>query len=625
MPHLKIDRSTTGSEVVIVRDTLLVPDQSWRIFSAELYSLIQDMSLVGDSLKAPIGEYLLRRKYVQGAINKFRFDVEYSESMRSFAGVWNGWKRKADALLKTGVPSDALSPVEIDSCLIDEGWSMSARTPTPEQYRNIGRLAVLPSGANFSVPGSGKTTSALANHFVAKARGEVDCLLVVAPRSAFKEWKEALETVVGQNAIGFLPLIDGRYVPSLLASNPKFALITYHQLVRVIPSIENFLSSRRVHLVLDESHRIKAGSSGAFAKACLRISPLASRRDILSGTPMPQSPEDLVPQLDFLFPGMGVGGELIEGGLGSPSLKNFYARTTYRELGLKPIVVKSKLHEMTVAHQALYSYLRDDLVRLHASVRYQLDEASSAQICVMRLLQSAIDPQLAARSILASDDAAEPLRDIARIVIDEGDIGARLKGVISEAREYALKGRKTVIWAPFVDTISMLCDYLSDLGAQPIFGRKTKALDDENEYIEREDILNEFLDDDRQDRWALVVNAAAGSEGISLHRVCQHAIYAGRTYNAANYMQSRDRINRLDMPAGTTATMTIHEVRTPAGVGSIDEHIDKRLSAKILQMGEILDDDDLRAMALDGEDLVRADSDIPFDEILDLIMNLERA
>jgi len=634
MSHIKIDIFSTGSEIEISRLDRSIGDATWSAFVSNLMTILKDSRYVDSSLISPIAEFLFKREHIVYLANNYDFVAEYSESIRLFAANWVNQKKNAESVLNGSYEPIVPSAEEIQSLLVSEGWLIEKRQPTPEQYQNIAKLSTLNNGANFSVPGSGKTTSALASHFAARATGQVENLLVVAPRSAFVEWKEALEKISEENLAGFIPLIDGRQIPDLLRSNPKYSLITYHQLIRVVPHIEKFLNSRSVHLVLDESHRIKAGEAGAFAKSCLRISPLASRRDILSGTPAPQSLEDLIPQLNFLYPGMGVGLKLDNIGFPSNILKRFYARTTYKELGLKKIEVEYFEHELTKIQLALYTYLKDELVRMRVSLvrlrdsvpdarNHLIEEKSSAQICVMRLLQSAIDPQLAARSILASSDADDALKTIASEVMSEGDIGSRLKAVISEARKFAAEGRKTVIWAPFVGTIDLLRQNLSDIGAQPIYGQKSKSLEDENEYIERESILSEFLDESRSDRWTLIINPAAGSEGISLHRVCQHAIYAGRTYNAAHYMQSRDRINRLDMPEGTYATMTIHGVKTPSGVGSIDTHLNKRLNSKIGAMAKVLDDDDLKEIALDSENAPRSDSDISLDEVLDLIFSLE--
>ena len=43
----------------------------------------------------------------------------------------------------------------------------------------------------------------------------------------------------------------------------------------------------------------------------------------------------------------------------------------------------------------------------------------------------------------------------------------------------------------------------------------------------------------------LIANPAACSESISLHKVCQEAIYYDLSYNGAHYIQSLDRIHRV--------------------------------------------------------------------------------
>ena len=64
------------------------------------------------------------------------------------------------------------------------------------------------------------------------------------------------------------------------------------------------LTSGNYFVFLDESHRIKGGKTRA--EAVLEIAHLPKRKLIMSGTPMPQSPKDLVPQFRFLYPAKDV-------------------------------------------------------------------------------------------------------------------------------------------------------------------------------------------------------------------------------------------------------------------------------------------------------------------------------
>jgi SNF2 family DNA or RNA helicase len=87
----------------------------------------------------------------------------------------------------------------------------------------------------------------------------------------------------------------------------------------------------------------------------------------------------------------------------------------------------------------------------------------------------------------------------------------------------------------------------------------------------------------------MVANPAAASEGVSLHRVCHHALYLDRTFNAAHYLQSEDRIHRFGLPADQATTIEIVEC-----LGSVDETVRERLETKIGRMAEALEDSSLK-------------------------------
>jgi hypothetical protein len=108
-----------------------------------------------------------------------------------------------------------------------------------------------------------------------------------------------------------------------------------------------------------------------------------------------------------------------------------------------------------------------------------------------------------------------------------------------------------------------------------------------------------------------------------LHHVCHHAIYVDRTYNAAHYLQSVDRIHRLGLLPGTDTFIYILESIAPGVIGSIDYSVRRRLIAKLNMMAAALDDFDLHQLALDeqeGDEPI--DYDITLDDIVDLVNEL---
>lgn len=86
----------------------------------------------------------------------------------------------------------------------------------------------------------------------------------------------------------------------------------------------------------------------------------------------------------------------------------------------------------------------------------------------------------------------------------------------------------------------------------------------------------------------LVANPAACSEGISLHKVCQYAIYLDRSFNAAHYMQSEDRIHRLGLAPDAKPQVEFVECED-----SIDQVVQTRLELKVRTMAQALEDPSL--------------------------------
>ena len=240
-----------------------------------------------------------------------------------------------------------------------------------------------------------------------------------------------------------------------------------------------------------------------------------------------------------------------------------YVRTTKAELGLPAPLAEWVPVHMSDPQRLLYALLRDDILRRFAAIQPgQLPFRTRAS--VMRLLQVAIDPFTAVAGMVNSGFAlpGSDFAEVCRQIIEE-DWSPRMVEVERRVRMLVADGQKVVVWAPFVSTIERLANRFEDLGAMMIHGG-VPAGDDADDDT-REGIVRLFHSDPR--RMVLVANPAAGGEGISLHQVCHNAVYIGRTYNAAHYLQSRDRIHRLGLSGDTTTRITIVENTAPNRVG----------------------------------------------------------
>lgn len=595
-------------------------DAAW----SELTSLFRvpgsDATVTDSTIRGPWLALAANLRSLAHLQKKYGFRTQYTNAAEALVRRHVEEARRVEDLRHHPVTQD-VSVIELEPRLTARGWSSAKRRLTAEQKRDLGRVIQLPHAANFSVPGSGKTTVLLAAHLL--SYDDEVALLVVAPKNAFPAWDLTLiETLVDPEP-GFTRLVGGRRrIEALLAANPLRMLITYSQLVRVLDVIAENMTRRLVHLVLDESHKIKGGRMVQAGLAVSSIAALAVRRDILSGTPMPNSVDDLEAQFDFLYPAQGLGARIAAATSPRDIVAPFYVRTTKHELGLPDPIVEFVPLDMSDPQRALYALARDQAIRsLRGLARRQL--SGLARASVMRLLQVAIDPQAAVASMLEGDPLLATLPEMRSLVdqLSAEELSPRMDYAVELAQELVAAGRKVVLWVPFTRTIRTLTSALADAGAEAIYGAVPSG--DESEDDTREGILLKFHQDPA--RQVLVANPAAGGEGISLHRVCHDAIFVGRTYNAAHFLQARDRIHRLGLPPGVDTRVTILESRASGGLGSIDMSVRRRLRWKVDQMGRVLDDADLVKLALENDQAdPTLDDGLTYDDLVDLVAELTR-
>ncbi len=513
----------------------------------------------------------------------------------------------------------SISIPEIESRLIEEGFTRSLK---PFQLRDLQRLLSLENGANFSVPGAGKTTVTLALHILTRQPGQT--LLVVGPKASFPAWREVVNECVRNNAPNGnaeqfkILTTSGDALSKALASGASRFVVSYDLMIQNPEILTSFAAQHQIHLVLDEAHRMKAGFNSQRGALLLNLAPLPIRRDILTGTPMPQSPTDIQSQLDFLWPGAGLGMQIGRGDPPRQVLGELYVRTTKQDLGLP----KPKRHFVPVpmadGQMALYGIVKNEFLRqvstLGLDARF---DAPAARRSVMRLLQLSSNPVLALRSV--ADDAISLGSAVLDQVIAEGP-STKMRAVADFARQLANEGRKSVIWTIFTDTILQMETLLADLNPVSLYGAiPTGEPTDPNT---REGRIERFHKD--PSCMVMIANPAAAGEGISLHKICHDAIYLDRSYVTTHYLQSIDRIHRLGLPPGVETNIYIYQTLAPMGFGCIDHSVSRRLREKLRALQVLLDDPDLHEIAFDEENSEDPIAwDINPDDVRDLIEELE--
>lgn len=563
---IRIDYLTYTEQVNISNDS--TDKAAWK----SLYSFICDylpMSVVSYSdwsitfpwryflsIKGFVGQYLSARH------NQYR--VVFTDNAKSMLKAAN------DTSYNTALALNARSEAEIKANLESIGFK---RSLTINQLNNLKKISHLPGAATFSVPGAGKTTEALAFFFVNAT--DIDRLLVVAPKNAFSAWDEQLDACMGENYGKFVRLRGGEAAIQIaLRTNPRFMLITYDQLSRVKNTIVSLLSSGNIYMFLDESHRIKGGKQIKRADAILEMAHLPKRKLIMSGTPMPQSPKDLISQFSFLYPTKDVTDTTV-----IDLIQPIFVRTTKGQLGIPKLDHRVVQVPMTQLQREIYKTLKSEVRRqlnpvLSDSSRYELRRIGK---CVMKVMEFVSNP-----SLLSNDMDYAFDRRVGALLLESD--GPKIDYVCRRARQLAAEGKKVLIWSSFVQNVELIALRLSDLGAEYIHGGVDAG--DESDFDTREGKIKRFHTEDTCK--VLVANPAACSEGISLHKVCQYAIYLDRSFNAAHYMQSEDRIHRLGLSPDAKPQIEFVECED-----SIDQVVRTRLELKVKTMAQALEDSSL--------------------------------
>jgi SNF2 family DNA or RNA helicase len=199
-------------------------------------------------------------------------------------------------------------------------------------------------------------------------------------------------------------------------------------------------------------------------------------------------------------------------------------------------------------------------------------------------------------SLETSDEGSDP-NALAAISYDEGindteifqDILNYSKSTtpakyIAVKRLYEEKIRpidgKVIVWTIFIQNAEELQEYLMKSGI------KSRLLIGRISPEEREDTVDKFNDPGNREFDVVIANPFSVSESISLHEGCHNAIYMERDYNASNFLQSKDRIHRVGLEAGTVTHY--YYLVSP---DSVDGVVDGRLSEKVKRMEQIINED----------------------------------
>lgn len=467
--------------------------------------------------------------------------------------------------------------------------------------------------AYFCEQGTGKTWMFLADAERAYGAGEIEGLLVIAPKGVDSNWvRLEIPTHLGGIALAACyrnTKESERQIAAMMRPRrenempPLRVLAMNYEALNTKKGFEtaiNFLRTVRSMIVLDESRRIKNPSS-ARSKRIMELKPHAVLRRIGTGTPVANAPLDVFNQFEFL--GSGLLGttsyrafvaeyaelvpedshlmrhikKRINNNFARPQvvatdlegnkvwrnldkLQALMAPHTFRVLkrdclDLPEKIYRTHFFEMSREQRAMYEQMKSELRIEHEGDLLTLSKLSLItklqQVTSGFFLDKAGDP----RTLI------NPIKETPRL--------AALREIIEDLPE----DEHFIIFARFRHELFLIAQLLTELGIA--HGRFHGGIKDK----ERDEAVDGFQSGRLR---SFVAQQASGGIGLTLTKAST-VIYYSNTYDLEERLQSEDRAHRK----GTTKNVVYIDL---AAENSIDLEIASALQRKSVVSQLVLKD-----------------------------------
>lgn len=622
MATIKIDANDTEDKVIVSGDIDLI------LNNKRAMRLLKDNSVFtveGDRFVFDVDDDLNKCiSRIQSAAKYAQCDVELQGNADSGIQAYYQEEKNFDEFSKK-----ALS-IRNNECDINEFKTfkdslidnLPNRTLYDLQMLAAYHLAFSQNACNFSVPGAGKTSVvygayAYLHNLDEADTKKVDRLLIISPLNAFAPWELEYEECFGRKATskrlsGKLDVEEKRqYLYSFTPA--EITLVSYASVISLADELSFFLKKNKVMVILDEAHKIKNTSGGIISQSIMSLANVCKSRVVLTGTPAPNGYEDLYNLFKFIWPtkniikfhigqlkDMSKNQEDPRVGTLLDSISPYFMRIKKGDLGIPPAINHPPIAvEMKPSQRKIYDYIEKQYISDIAGGRDQRLKSELVKARMIRLMQAATNPALLRQPISdfaaiegvdfsSIKDDSDMLREILKY--SDNEIPAKYEKARDIIKDIIENGGKVIVWACYIKNIEMFSKYLESQGIETrtLYGATPIAGDDlteeDEEYsLTREAIVKEFHNPDSPFK-VIIANPFAVSESISLHKACHNAIYLERSFNAAHFLQSKDRIHRYGLKPGVE-THYYYLVSND----SVDNTIHTRLQEKEQRLMEIIE------------------------------------
>lgn len=467
-----------------------------------------------------------------------------------------------------------------------------ARPLSDFQLVNSFYLSIMKRCSNFSVPGSGKTTTCLAAYNYLHFKEKVKRLIIIGPKSSFKSWRDEyyacfkkVANYFTSDMLGASSEKEKKMIFKILLDSNKIDIFffNYESVPKKIDEIKEIILNDSL-LIFDEAHKIKS-LKGKWATACKEISSYAGYRFVLTGTPIPNGYQDIYNILQILY------SEEYEDFFNwkYEDLKNnkhfnvsefrnklspFFIRTTKNDLRVPPPnpdnIIEFELSENEVE-------LYEQIIRAYRSNFFALcirllQSLSSPKSLLKNLEQYQLDEEIdevesSKKNVI--EDFFTPIKNQKILdLVDSIKSPTKIEKVIQLIRKLKSENKKIMVWSIFLEPMYLIKSLLKD-------ELSCKIINGQIKQCERDDIINEFQKGEID---LLISNPQTMAESVSIHQHCHDAIYIDFSFNLVHMLQSKDRIHRFGLPSDVE---TNYYFFIPNNLDkNIDNMIYKRLKEK---------------------------------------------
>ena len=404
--------------------------------------------------------------------------------------------------------------------------------PFPYQFEGVAFLFPRHAAILADEMGLGKTMQAITTIRLLLHRRELRRVLLICPKPLVTNWQREFQLWAPEIPVA---VIEGNRVRrSWQWRQPAtpVMLANYELLIRD----SQIVADDALHfdlVVLDEAQRIKNRHSATsqVARTIRR-----TRSWALTGTPVENSPEDLVGIFEFLSPGhLSSGMQARRMGV---AVRDYILRRRKDEVltDLPPKMFRDASLDLTPEQWISYREAEE-----HGVVR--LTEMGDALT-----IQHVFELVLRLKQICNFD----PVRGSS----------SKLERLRADLEEVVASGQKAIVFSQWVESLKRIGDALQPLSILEYHGKIPSR--------KRDRVIDQFRDD--PSCHLLLMSYGAGSVGLNL-QFCRYVFLFDRWWNPAVEDQAINRAHRI----GSSGPVTVTRLTT---VNTIEEHIDRVLEEK---------------------------------------------